>query len=200
MVNPDRPWPRPETPRPALDATTSETLELWASQPEWDLRSLEEFAAEGGRPVGPPNRSDPADGMVAAVSWMIDGFLSVFRFFRRLLDFRRSAIDHALENEDRWGRTIPPRPMLIPPPPPPSTPMITGYLRSSLPKAPVGGTGETRREDRRALRDELPPIYPEEDDGPIDAGGCLIFPFPRNVRPTLSMAPPPPDSGGTLKR
>lgn len=164
MVNPDRPWPRPETPRPALDATTSETLELWASQPEWDLRSLEEFVAEGGRPVGPPNRSDPADGMVAAVSWMIDGFLSVFRFFRRLLDFRRSAIDHALEyredrlalrdelpptlpqapkggtgETDRHGRRIPPKPTYRPPAPPPKN-FETGHLRSSLPGG-AGGEG-----------------------------------------------------------
>lgn len=135
MVNPDRPWPRPETPRAPLDATDNATLELWATQPEFDTRSLEEFAAEGGRPVGPPNRMEGGPPVWAAFFSFVWGLpWLVFRAARWSLELivpRRSSIDHALENADRWGRTIPPWPMLIPPPPPPSTPM-TGHLRSSL--------------------------------------------------------------------
>jgi len=143
MVNPPTPWPRPETPRAPLDPTASETLELWAGQPAWDLRSLEEFAADGGRPVGPPNRSevgDPADGLVAIVDWAL-------RLFRPIL---------ALFRPNDRGRfyELPPGLELRPLPP-----TITGHLRSSLPKAPPGGTGETR-------------------------GGGLTFPFPIND-PTL---------------
>lgn len=149
MVNPDRPWPRSSSPARPLDPTASETLELWCAQPEFDTRSLEEFAAEGGRPVGPPNRMEGGPGILAgffAFAWGLP--LLAWRAARwalELLDFRRSSIDHALER----GRfyELPPRlelRPLAPAPPPPSTPMLTGYLRSSLPRAPIGGTGETR--------------------------------------------------------
>jgi hypothetical protein len=187
MVNPARPWPRPETPRAPLDVTSNETLELWAAQPEFDTRSLEEFAAEGGRPVGPPNRLETEPGFL---HWLFHPEGGWLEFFRWLFRWPTRRDDRGRFYELPQGLELRP---LAPAPPPPSTPMLTGYLRSSLPKAPIGGTGETRREDRRALRDELPPIYPDEDDGPIDAGGCLIFPFPKDVRPTLSMKPPAPN-------
>lgn len=169
MVNPDRPWPRPETPRPQLDATSNETLEFWAAQPEFDTRSLEEFAAEGGRPVGPPNRMEGGPGIIAgffAFAWGLPWLAwRAFRWALELLDFRRSSIDHALERgrfyelppgleliplprapkggtgeTDRHGRKIPPKPNYRPPAPPPKN-FETGHLRSSLPPGGAGGQG-----------------------------------------------------------
>lgn len=44
--------PQPEP----LSVADDHTLECWCQTPEWDTRSLEEFARDGGRPLAPPNR------------------------------------------------------------------------------------------------------------------------------------------------
>lgn len=189
MVNPDRPWPRPERPVVPLDATASETLELWCAAPEWDTRSIEEFAAEGGRPVGPPNRSehgDQADLLVGFFAFVWGLPYLLFQFFRRMLAlFGPNNSDRGKFYELPPGLELRP---LAPAPPPPSTPM--------LPRAPIGGTGETGR--LRASFDWAALGIPSPGgDGrvgtfrgqPVDAGGALIFPFPPNPRPTVSMEP-----------
>lgn len=161
MVNPDRPWPRPETPRAPLDATSSETLELWAAQPEWDMRSLEEFAADGGRPEGPPNRTEGGPPVWAALFAFVWGLpYLAFRFFRRILVALKGD-----PNRGRFYELPPPVPRFVPAPPPPSTPMITGHLRDTF------------------------------RGRPIDTGGALIFPFPKNAEPTTSMLPRAPIGG-----
>lgn len=204
MVNPDRPWPRPETPRAPLDATSSETLELWAAQPEWDTRSIEEFAAEGGRPIGPPNRIEGGPPVWAAFfSWVWGLPWLLVQLFRprrsRWNDDEMPELPRFVPapcppstpmlprapiggtgQTDRHGRVIPPKPTYRPPAPPAKT----GTLRASLGKfygrdfdeieidsrgrvmPMLGGVRlePIRREDRRALRDELPPVYPDLDD------------------------------------
>lgn len=42
-------------PRP-LSVADDETFKRWVNTPEYDIRTIQEFAADGGRPVGPPNR------------------------------------------------------------------------------------------------------------------------------------------------
>lgn len=50
-----RPAPPVEAPAP-LDVSSDETLFAWASCS--DGRTLNEFAVDGGRPLGPANRSE----------------------------------------------------------------------------------------------------------------------------------------------
>lgn len=40
-----------------LDVAADATFDAWVALPPYDLRTLEEFAADGGKPTGPPNRS-----------------------------------------------------------------------------------------------------------------------------------------------
>lgn len=82
--------------REPLDVSDPVTFERWCTTPEYDTRTLHEYAEDGGYPVGPPNRT------------VAEAFIrSPFPFF------------------------------------PPYAGLIeTGFLRPSLPRAPVGGTGE----------------------------------------------------------
>lgn len=192
MPNPDRPWPRPESPRAPLDPTTSETLELWAAQPEWDMRSLEEFAADGGRPMFPPNRTEGGPPVWAAFFAFVWGLpYLLFRFFRRLT---------APSDRGRFYELPPPIPRFVPAPPPPSTPM-TGHLRASFDWAALGIPGGHGGDGRVVVGtyrgqpfDELA-IDSHGNPVPVDAGGALVFPFPRNPAPTTSMLPRAPIGG-----
>lgn len=109
------------------------------------MRSLEEFAAEGGRPVGPPNRLEVEPTLWSALSWAFGWPILLLRFFRRRRDDRGRfhEMPEGLElvalprsptggtgETDRHGRRIPPKPTYRPPAPPPK--METGHLRSSL--------------------------------------------------------------------
>lgn len=40
-------------PQPPLNAADDSTFVSWINAPEWDMRTLEEFAAEGGNSVLP---------------------------------------------------------------------------------------------------------------------------------------------------
>jgi hypothetical protein len=42
-----------------LDVSDPQTMERWCATPDYDTRTLEEFAADGGYPAGPPNRIAP---------------------------------------------------------------------------------------------------------------------------------------------
>jgi hypothetical protein len=46
-------------PRAPLDVAADATFDAWMRQPLHDLRTVEEFAADGGRPVLPPNITLP---------------------------------------------------------------------------------------------------------------------------------------------
>lgn len=169
MPNPDRPWPRSESPRAPLDATDSSTLELWCAQPEFDTRSLEEFAAEGGRPMGPPNRTEGGPGIIAgffAFAWGLPWL--AWRAFR-------------------WA--LPRRGAFHPDPP------------TSLPRAPAPMPPTIRRENRQALRDELPPVYPDLDDSDDEApvlprapigGTGMTDRHGRTIPPRPTILPPAP--------
>lgn len=128
----------------ALDVSADETLERWTRQPEWDTRSLEEFAADGGRPLFPPNRLEPEPGFLQWLARPEGGWLE---FFRWLVSWRRPRFSSG-ELDAMMRSEMPALPRFVPAPPPPSTPMTTGYLRSSFPRAPLGGTGETDRRGR----------------------------------------------------
>ncbi len=49
-------------PAPRLDVASDDTFDRWLSLPANDHRTIEEFAEDGGRPVGPPNQYDYAPG------------------------------------------------------------------------------------------------------------------------------------------
>lgn len=48
--------PPPRAPIQQLDVSDPGTFERWCAAPAHDTRTLEEFAADGGYPVFPPNR------------------------------------------------------------------------------------------------------------------------------------------------
>lgn len=50
LVDPPAGWLQP------LDVSDPATLERWCDAPDHDTRTIEEFAADCGMPVGPPNR------------------------------------------------------------------------------------------------------------------------------------------------
>lgn len=41
-----------------IDATDPSTFDRWCQQPDYDTRTLNEFAADGGKPMFPPNRHE----------------------------------------------------------------------------------------------------------------------------------------------
>lgn len=56
------PISRAHLPITPLDATDPFVFEWWCSQPAHDNRTIEEFAADGGYPMFPPNRPVPPIG------------------------------------------------------------------------------------------------------------------------------------------
>lgn len=130
-----------------LDVTASETLERWCAQPEWDTRSLEEFAAEGGRPVFPPNRTVREPGFL---EWLVrpeGGWLAFFRWLFRL----PTRDDRGRFYELPAGLELRPR---APAPPPPST----GYLRSSFSLNELRAIEGDMRRQLEELRAGVPPL------------------------------------------